>query len=492
MYFLKYRPQTIEELDLKEVRKKLGKILKRDQVPHAFLFAGPKGAGKTSAARILAKTINCRKSKGVEPCNECDVCKAITSGTALDVVEIDAASNRGIDDIRQLKEKIGLAPVNADYKVYIIDEVHMLTKPAFNALLKTLEEPPAHVVFVLCTTNPEKIIPTVLSRLLRVDFRRGKPEEVKRCLQKVITGEELEVDKRVIETIVDLADGGFRDAQKILESLVLSLGEKVEWEEARSELVHWQKQKPSKVLQLLADGKQKELLQVGEELQADGAEMNDYLQRLLSLVQQLILIKADVKEGEPDKRQIAEKFTLLELSQLSRVLTQAMYEQKNAVLPQLPLQLAIMEFLQTNRTPNQIRQPSERSGPKKESKKKGAAKKKKSNNSEGKISLKLVQDKWQDLLQTVKPMNHSVAAFLKAAEPKEVNNDQLLLKVFYQFHKEKLEEARNRQIVENGLKKICNSDVTIKCVLAEKRKTKKKTKKIKEDISKVAEQIFSK
>jgi DNA polymerase-3 subunit gamma/tau len=507
MYFLKYRPQTIEELDLKEVRQKLSKILQRDQIPHAFLFAGPKGAGKTSAARILAKAINCKQSKDFEPCNQCDSCQAITRGTALDVVEIDAASNRGIDDIRQLKEKIGLAPVNTEYKVYIIDEVHMLTKPAFNALLKTLEEPPAHVVFVLCTTNPEKIIPTVMSRLLRIDFRRGNPREVERSLQKVIEGEDLKVDDKVIKTIVELADGGFRDAQKILESLVLSLGEEISWKQAKPELVHWQKQKPEKVLELLAQGKQKELLKVGEELRADGAEMNDYLQRLLSLVQQLILIKADVDQGEPEARQIAKKFTLPELSRLSRVLTQAMYEQKNAVLPQLPLQLAMIEFLQNNKASasksESPEQKTRKKAKKKESKKKAETDKKrvkktkkkakqtKNKNKKGKISLDLVEEKWNALLKAVKPMNHSVAAFLKAAEPQKVNNDQLILRVFYPFHKDKLEENRNRQIVENGLKQVCHTDVTIKCILAKKKKKKKtKAKKVKEDISEVAEQIF--
>ncbi len=485
MYFLKYRPQTVEELDLENVRQKLTKILKSDQIPHAFLFAGPKGAGKTSAARILAKAINCRaekKPKGFEPCNQCEICKAITRGTSLDVVEIDAASNRGIDDIRQLKEKIALAPVSADYKVYIIDEVHMLTKPAFNALLKTLEEPPSHVVFVLCTTNPEKIIPTVLSRLLRIDFSRGTRQEVRRSLQKVIKGENLKVEKKVIETIIDLADGGFRDAQKMLESLVLSLGKEISWDKAQPELIHWQKQKPSKVLQLLADGEQEELLRVGEQLQADGAEMNDYLQRLLNLVQKLILVRTEVDKGQAEERRLAEQFSLSQLSRLSKILIQAMYEQKNAVLPQLPLQLAVIEFLKGKKkgmTKGNKAQKKEKvgEGTKKAGKRVG-------------LNLDTVKNKWRDLLEAVKPMNHSVAAFLRAAKPKKFKNNQLVLEVFYRFHKDKLEENRNRRIVETGLKKICHSDVKIKCVLAKKKKTKKKNKKIKEDISKVAEEIF--
>ncbi|MBU2036468.1 DNA polymerase III subunit gamma/tau, partial [Patescibacteria group bacterium] len=164
-YYLKYRPQTIEQLDIKEIRESLSKILKSGKIPHAFLFSGPKGTGKTSAARILAKIVNCEKPKvkGV-PCNKCDQCKSITNGNNIDVIELDAASNRGIDDIRALREAVKLSAAKAQKKVYIIDEAHMLTLEASNALLKTLEEPPSHVIFILATTNPEKLIGTIRSR----------------------------------------------------------------------------------------------------------------------------------------------------------------------------------------------------------------------------------------------------------------------------------------------------------------------------------------
>src|SRR5579884_4048056 len=187
VFYRKYRSQTINDLDSTAVRETLLRILQKPQsIPHAFLFTGPKGLGKTSTARIVAKVVNCTARHGpqpasrIEPCNECSQCTSITNGTNLDVFEIDAASNRGIDEIRDLKEKIRLSPVAAKKKVYIIDEVHMLTTEAFNALLKTLEEPPSHAMFILCTTEQHKVPATILSRCFHIGFSKATPDELVR------------------------------------------------------------------------------------------------------------------------------------------------------------------------------------------------------------------------------------------------------------------------------------------------------------------------
>ena len=194
--YLKYRPQTVSELDLVSVRETLTKLLSGSEIPHAFLFTGPRGTGKTSSARILAKAINCEhKKKGsFEPCNECETCLAITRGTHIDVIEMDAASNRGIDEVRALKQDIMLSPTLLKKKVYIIDEVHMLTTEAANALLKTLEEPPSHVVFILATTDPQKLPQTVISRLSVVQFHKASEEEITSKLTRIAKSEKFEVE----------------------------------------------------------------------------------------------------------------------------------------------------------------------------------------------------------------------------------------------------------------------------------------------------------
>ncbi|KKP47980.1 MAG: polymerase III subunit gamma and tau protein [Candidatus Woesebacteria bacterium GW2011_GWA1_33_30] len=214
-YYLKYRPQTIEELDMQSVRESLTNIVKSGNIPHAFLFAGPKGTGKTSVARILAKIINCESKN--PPCNKCEQCLSITNGNNIDIIEMDAASNRGIDDIRALKDTIRLTPSKAKAKIYILDEAHMLTIEASNALLKTLEEPPSHVYFILATTNPEKLIETVKSRTVLISFTKATPEETKRSLARIIKKEELKIKNEELNEIIKMSKGSFRDAVKLLE-----------------------------------------------------------------------------------------------------------------------------------------------------------------------------------------------------------------------------------------------------------------------------------
>ena len=464
MYFLKYRPQTIAELDLEDIRQQLSRILAQKEIPQTLLFAGPKGAGKTSAARILAKAVNCPQPQGIEPCNHCSLCLEITRGASLDVLEIDAASHRGIDDIRQLRERVGLAPTKGKYKIYIIDEVHMLTKEAFNALLKTLEEPPAHVIFVLCTTNPEKIIPTVLSRLIRIDFRRGRPDEIRRSLTKVIKGEKLVIDAKVIKTIIDLANGSFRDGQKILEKLVLALGKKIDWSEAEGILGRWQTRRPLALLSFLAQGEIKPALAAVEELTQEGVDFVDYLRQLLELLRQLILIKTGVTKEDQELVELSRQYSLTDLTHLSRLFSQAVLESKASLLPQLPLQLAMINFL-GNKIGNKketVGQLEEKGG------KTGIVQDKTQVSGKTKKDLGWIRDHWQTLLRVVKPLNHSVAAFLRAARPKQLVGDKLILEVFYPFHKEKLEEEKNKRIVEAGLSRVSGLSLKIQCVLAKK------------------------
>ncbi len=225
--YLKYRPKTVDQLDLASVRDAFNKLIQSNLVSHAYLFTGPRGAGKTSSARILARIVNCEKNsrKMGEPCNECSACLSILNGGSLDFIEIDAASNRGIDDIRELKEKIRLAPSDLKYKVYIIDEVHMLTTEAFNALLKTLEEPPEHAIFILCTTETHKVPQTIQSRCVSIGFTKATPDEMKRSFGRVVGGEKKKVSEEALDYLARSVDGSFRDGVKILDKVLSSSSE---------------------------------------------------------------------------------------------------------------------------------------------------------------------------------------------------------------------------------------------------------------------------
>ncbi len=213
-----WRPQNFEEMaGQQHIRRTLENAITQGRISHAYLFTGPRGTGKTSTARILAKALNCAHPNGAQPCGECESCRAITQGNSMDVLEIDGASNRGIEEIRELKEKISFLPALGKYRVYIVDEVHMLTTEAFNALLKTLEEPPEHVIFVLATTDPQKLPATVLSRCQRFDFRKLTPEDIREYLEKILASLKVEADADALSLIIRQSDGGMRDAISLLD-----------------------------------------------------------------------------------------------------------------------------------------------------------------------------------------------------------------------------------------------------------------------------------
>ena len=223
----RYRPQTFEELiGQQHVSKALTRAISIGRVGHAYLFTGARGVGKTSAARILAKALNCEQGPSPRPCNNCELCQSVSTGDDVDVLEIDGASNRGIDEIRQLRQNVAVRPSRARYKIYIIDEVHMLTKEAFNALLKTLEEPPEHVKFIFATTEPNKIPVTILSRCQRYDFAGIETTEIQERLQQIAVGEGVEIEQDAVQILAMRAAGSMRDSQSLLEQL-LSTGSRV-------------------------------------------------------------------------------------------------------------------------------------------------------------------------------------------------------------------------------------------------------------------------
>src|SRR3954467_542789 len=214
----KYRPQTFDDLvGQTHVTRTLKNAVEQNRLAHAYLFVGPRGIGKTSTARILAKALNCVNGPTVSPCGVCDSCREIAGGNSLDVLEIDGASNNGVEQVRELRDNVRYAPSKGHFKIYIIDEVHMLTSAAFNALLKTLEEPPAHVKFIFATTEPQKVLATIISRCQRVDLKPIPNELIIERLKKISADEKIKISDPALACIARLADGGMRDAQSILD-----------------------------------------------------------------------------------------------------------------------------------------------------------------------------------------------------------------------------------------------------------------------------------
>jgi len=224
----KYRPQTFDDLvGQTHVSRTLKNAVAQNRLAHAYLFVGPRGIGKTSTARILAKSLNCIKGPTVTPCGECDNCREIAAGNSLDVIEIDGASNNSVEDVRQLRENVRYAPAKGRYKIYLIDEVHMLSAAAFNALLKTLEEPPEHVKFIFATTEPQKVLATILSRCQRFDLHRIPANLIAQHLQFIAGKEKITLEPAAAHAIARGAEGGLRDAESMLDQLVAFCGEKI-------------------------------------------------------------------------------------------------------------------------------------------------------------------------------------------------------------------------------------------------------------------------
>jgi len=290
----KWRPQTFEEVVGQQViTKTLKNAIKQNRVAHALLFCGPRGVGKTSVARILAKAMNCEKGPTPNPCGECPACREISQGTSLDIHEIDGASNRGIDEIRKLKETVMYLPASLTTKIIIIDEVHMLTKEAFNALLKTLEEPPEHVIFILATTEPHKIPPTILSRCQRYDFRRVPFHQMVEHLKKIVAEEGFEADEKALMLVAREATGSLRDAEVVLDQLMLiSEDRKITIEDARSTLSVVDTSIMMRVTSLIIQREPEELLKLIHELVDAGTDLAFFYRSFLLFLHDLLLLKA--------------------------------------------------------------------------------------------------------------------------------------------------------------------------------------------------------
>ncbi len=341
MFYLKYRPSNIEELDNSKVKEIIKKILESKSIPHAYLFVGQKGTGKTSTARIFAKAINCKnnhfsdkKIKTVEPCNRCENCQSISHSNSVDIVEMDAASNRGIDEIKKLIYETNFLPMISRYRVFIIDEAHMITPEAFNALLKTLEEPPPSVIFIFATTNKDKIPKTIISRCNVVNFGQANKIDIIRMLNRCIKGENITIDKKLVELIASHSDNSFRDAAKILEELFIQ--NKLGFEEGKKFLGLSKKN----FLEVINNKNIKETLAWIDEFSESGGNFKTLLEETLNDLRIILL-----KNNGLNIEEVPElSFNLKEIVVLIKLLTEAYQNLKITPIESLPLEIAVIEF----------------------------------------------------------------------------------------------------------------------------------------------------
>ena len=292
--YRKFRPKTFDEVVGQEhIEKTLKNQITNNRVGHAYLFSGGRGSGKTSTAKILARAVNCLNPIDGEPCNECEICKQALEGNLVDITEMDAASNNGVDNIRDIREEVEFIPTTAKYRVYIIDEVHMLSTGAFNALLKTLEEPPAHVIFILATTEPQKLPATILSRCQRFDFKRISREDIMKRLKYICDENGTKIEDNALRMISNLADGAMRDAISILDRCV-SDGDEVITEDKIRELSGVpQFEYLSKMAEALVIHNPEEVLKISEKLIEEGKDINVFLWELIKLVRDIVIYKID-------------------------------------------------------------------------------------------------------------------------------------------------------------------------------------------------------
>lgn len=334
MYYLKYRPQTIADLDNSRVKEIIGKVLTSKNLPHAFLFVGQKGMGKTSTARIISKAINCERKQGIDPCNKCKTCLAINNSNSPDVIELDAASNRGIDDIRNLIKESNFFPMTAKFRVFIIDEAHMITNEAFNALLKTLEEPPKSVIFILATTNQEKIPKTIASRCYIVNFGKAKNQDLKSMLNKIIVKEKIKIEEKLLDLIVKHSDHSFRDATKILEELITQ--NKISYQEGEKFLGAYK----SNLLDVLHTDDLKSALNWIKNFNDAGGNFKNLLEDLLESLHLNLLANNGVKIEETSEAIFNNKETVY----LMKLITEAYNNLRISPIESLPLEIAVTEF----------------------------------------------------------------------------------------------------------------------------------------------------
>ncbi len=540
--YRKYRPQKFSQvIGQDHIRDTLIQAIIDDKLSQAYLFSGPRGTGKTSTARLIAKVANCleiekQRAKGEikdgEPCGKCQNCLDISEGKSLDIIEVDAASNRGIDEIRQLRDQVKFSPIKGKFKIYIIDEVHMLTREAFNALLKTLEEPPAHVIFILATTEPHKVLPTIISRTQRFDFGRISIKHLTGNLESIAKKEGIKADQSALEIIASLSEGAGRDSLSMLEQ-VASYSNNITVEVVNSVLGLAETDQVLKLVGAIFNSKSEEGLKIAQALYQSGSNIAELNLSILNILRKILnwLVVGDflIDDTQENKKNI---ISLCQLAQknLGANYTADMLKVikefldcnkliKETADPLIALEVAIVgavqylnksvntsasktENLKLEANSNQIEKNSlevskEISKEKSEgitlNQKSGAIKNNDSSQVESNLALnplnELSEELWAQVVGELKKENTTLAALLRDAKPVAITKGKVVLGVRFKFHKDKISEAKNISLLEGVICSVTNSSCRISCEIMDfKSKTQKSASE--DELAEEAEKIF--
>jgi len=514
VFYRKWRPQTLADVAGQEhVTRTLLNALSSGHVSHAYLFCGPRGTGKTSTGRILSKAVNCTSNGKGEPCNKCEMCISITEGRAMDVIEIDAASNRGIDEIRNLRERVNYAPGNAKFKVYIIDEFHMLTKEASNALLKTLEEPPSSVIFILATTEAHKVLPTIMSRCQRFDFHRISQTVITDKLKQICDSEGITIDREALNVLAKNATGSLRDAENLLEKLYTHYGSDINLNQVRDMLGITGNERIKVLVEYIMGSNITAGIQTINAIKDDGFDLKQLNRELIAYLRGLLLLKTGYNSDldfTPEEMtllaELAERSTVEQI--LKAIKTFGKLELNLDSYSTLPLELAIVDCSLANSAPaggqpaisysQQAKDTSESIVSKKKSLKqqppivtdpdvnkkaetKADLNKKESAEEEiadpivknkdiNEYSNKLdyLTDNWKNVIeQAPDNVKRSPAlAILRSAGVKPIAFDDKVVVLSFRFpvHKDKIEQAENNKITAKIIGNFIGHQCEVRCV----------------------------
>lgn len=455
--YRKYRPKNFEEVaGQKEIVKTIKTSLRNGKTSHAYLFTGPRGVGKTTLARLIAKGVNCLEN-GItdEPCNRCENCLAINNGTFLDMVEIDAASNRGIDEIRQLKEKINYQPVKGRKKIYIIDEVHMLTKEAFNALLKTLEEPPEHVIFILATTEADKILPTIISRCQRYDFKTLSLNDMKEQLRFIGKNEGVDIPDEVLELIYESSGGSVRDAVSILERIMVTcLGEEITLEKSEEVLGVTSAKKMEEFLQEIKEKNYTKLVKTLDNFWNDSVEIELFFKDFAKYCKGLMAKgELEIEKGLTIIGCIFDSLNKFKYEEDKRLVGYVIVDNlmKRTVKP---TEVIVERVVEKEITPTKEETKSERK-----------------EKLDG-ITLEYIAGKWNEIVKEAKREKITLGAFLITAKPYKLEDDILYIGFDTEsnFCKEQMENSAYNDVFTEVVRKIISPKLKLKYITIGKKK----------------------